>query len=395
MNSKFFYRLVKMVSIYSRKIINNTPIFFYLFRFFPIKKNKIVFCSFYGKGYCDNPKYICEEIIRQNLDYELIWLLHTDQILNHEIPLKVKIVKYETIQAVFHLVTAKIWIDNARKTLGVRKRKGQFYIQTWHGSLGIKKCEKDAEGFLPISYLKRAKNDSKHVDFFLSNGEFISRLYKTSFWATSEIIQTGSPRNDILLNKKSQDLRLKVNKYFNLSGGKKIALYAPTFRKSYRNDIYSLDFDRIGNALKRKFGGEWVFLFRLHPNIFYKANDFNYINNVFNATSYVDMQELLAATDILFTDYSSSMFDFSLQNKPCFLFAPDMEEFKKDRDFYFELEQLPFLLGRSNNEIEEAIMKFNEDTYLKALANFFRSVGVFEDGLASSRVVNQIKLLIS
>jgi CDP-glycerol glycerophosphotransferase len=122
---------------------------YYLFRIFPIHKNKIFIQNFNGKGYGDNPKYIVEEILRRRFDYVLVWAVRPK--FSHNFPQAVKTVPYKRIRAIYEEVTAKIWIDNCRKQLYVRKRKGQYYIQTWHGTVNLKKLKKMRNGnYQPI-----------------------------------------------------------------------------------------------------------------------------------------------------------------------------------------------------------------------------------------------------
>ena len=82
------------------------------------------------------------------------------------------------------------------------------------------------------------------------------------------------------------------------------------------------------------------------------------------------MQELLCVSDVLITDYSSVMFDFSLSKKPCFLFATDIDDYKNDRNFYFDFRELPFLLAESNDSLAENILDFNLKSYVTALDDF-------------------------
>ena len=109
----------------------------------PIVKNKIVFSNYFGKSYGCNPKYIADEIIRQNLPYELVWLVKNPEEHINEFPKEIRLVRYLSPESYKELASAKIWVDNTRKKpyweQGLIKKKDQVYIQTWHGSLGIKK----------------------------------------------------------------------------------------------------------------------------------------------------------------------------------------------------------------------------------------------------------------
>ncbi len=102
------------------------------------------------------------------------------------------------------------------------------------------------------------------------------------------------------------------------------------------------------------------------------------------------MQELLVAADLLITDYSSSMFDYALQGKPCIQFATDLEQYRADRNFYFELDGLPFPMAQSNEELKAQIRSFDEEIYANEWKKFKQEQGIMEDGKASSRCASWI-----
>ena len=110
---------------------------FYVFRLFPLQ-NKIVVSSYRGKTYSDNPRYILEAIHKINPSLKFYW--QKDPKFHYQLPAFVKAIPfYSCIRKTYHLSTSKVWIDSNRLEGHIRKRKGQLYIQTWHGGLGIKK----------------------------------------------------------------------------------------------------------------------------------------------------------------------------------------------------------------------------------------------------------------
>lgn len=361
---------------------------YYLMRILPIKENKIVISSFCGKGYGDNGKYIAEEIIKQNLGYETIWLVKDG--LESIFPEEIRTVRVNSFRMIYEMTTAKIWVDNCRKLHFTRKRKGQYYIQTWHGGIPLKRIEKDIEESLPFEYLHNAKNDSKMANLFISNSKFCTDLYRRCFWYNGDILECGSPRNDIFFEKDDKCISKKVHKFFDLVDDVKIAVYAPTFRNNKSIEPYSIQYDILLNGLKEKFGGQWVILMRLHPNIESLLTEIDYNSTIMNATSYDDMQELMVASDVLITDYSSTMFEMVLAAKPVFLFAVDIDNYIYERNFYFDLYALPFTVARSNIELYNNIISFDDCEYLKGIKLFMEQLNVFENGTASSQVVKRI-----
>lgn len=359
----------------------------------PIQKNKIFVTSYYGADYGDNGKYIVEELLRRNADLDIVWQIKDHLVDDNHLPKGVRAVKYYSNEAIFEAQTAAIWIDNSRKYFGI-KRKGQLYIQTWHGGPGIKRCEKDVEDELEKRYLKNAKRDSRMCDLIISNSTFMTNLFRSSFWYDGPILECGTPRNDVICAS-DPAVREKVCRFFSLSDDVKLLLYAPTFRKDRSLDAYDIDFKACLDALRERFGGEWKVLLRLHPNISHKASLMGNHEDVIAASAYSDMQELLAAADCLITDYSSSNVDFMISKKPCFLYASDLEEYKKDRGFYFAFEDFPFPLSTDMDRLLTAIREFDEPSYLKRLEDFSRMTGHCEAGTASKTVADIIQEHIS
>jgi len=363
--------------------------------FLKINDKKIVFSSFYGGNYGCNPKYITEELIKQKTNYELVWLVDKKKIKDIScFPCQLKLVNYSSIRAFIELATAKIWIDNCRKGIYPFKRKKQYYIQTWHGGLGLKKIEKDAVEKLPKQYIKRAKKDSLLTDFCISNSNHISNLFINSFWYSNnvKILKYGFPRNDILVN--NTDLNHIKKKLF-IDQDIKIILYAPTFRKDYSVNMYNIDYNDIINMLKDKYNCKWKFLLRLHPHLINIRYETNILEDVINVSMYPDVQELLGITDILISDYSSLMFDFMLTKKPCFIFATDYESYKEDRDVYFELNETPFPVAQNNEQLMENIASFSQEEYQQKIHGFIKRFDCVENSNASQMVVKKICELIN
>ncbi len=382
-----FFAYLYRLEFNTIKLIHNSC--YYFFRLCKIKSNKIVFSNFYGLGYGDNPKYIAEEIIRRDLDYEMVWLLRKDLSGQQELPPRIRVVEYGSIQAIYEMTTARLWIDNVRQPVSIKKRYGQYYIQTWHGGIGIKRVEKDVLDNLCDDYIRDARADSRKADLFISDSTFITNLYKNSFWYDGKILECGTPRNDILLNP-VKTLREEVRSYFDVGINRKIVLYAPTFRNNCSLECYDIHALSCLDALSQRFGGEWIMFIRLHPNLKDNASSICNSETIYNATSYPDMQVLLSAVDIVITDYSSLMFDFALRKNPCFLYATDIEEYKRDRNFYFQIDELPFPLATNNDELTHNIKMFDNNKYKLSLDEFYAKVGCQMNGRASALVVDHI-----
>lgn len=358
-------------------------IFVYSLRIFPIKKNKIFFSSFGGRKYSDNPRYIMERMIELNMNYKYIFVLRTKK--NLQLPKNVIIVKYFSIRYFYEMTTSKIWIDNTRKFSLTYKRKGQYYIQTWHGSLAIKKIEGDVPTLSP-KYIDFAKKDSKNIDLLLTNSKWGENMLKRCFWYNGPIAITGSPRVDIFF-KNNDNLFLK--KKIGIKQDSLVVLYAPTFRDNNDFSVYDLDYEHIGIELEKKYNKKIVFIVKLHPNL--SNININLPSYVMNLSNYEDLNELLLISDILITDYSSCSFDFMVTNKPIFLFVKDEKSYINERNFNFKINDLPFLSARDNNQLIKLIRNFDEFSYKKGVEKFISDLHILEDGKACDRVIEFIK----
>lgn len=347
----------------------------------PIRRNRIVVSNFGGRGYGDNPKYIVKELLSKGGGLEIVWLVK-DRKEALTLPEGVKSCDIRSPLGAYYMATAGVWIDNCRRNF-IFKRKKQLYIQTWHG-FALKRIEKDVSDKLPKSYVRTAVHDSKHIDVMVSCSSFMTEIYKKAFWYEGDVLEIGAPRNDLLLGDRTQASK-KVREAFSLDDGSGIILYAPTFRADGSLQPYSVDYKRLINACGEKFKRDFAVLVRIHPDIIEKCQSLSFGPSVINASYYPDVQELLAAADIVISDYSSLMFDFVLTGKPCFQFATDIEEYKKDRNFYFRLDELPFALAVDNDGLERNILSFEEKEYKQGLERFYGEVGMVRDGSASRK----------
>lgn len=358
-------------------------------RLLPIQKNKIVFTSFYGRGASDNPKAIVDELVKRPETLDIVWLANDPA--HAGVPAGVRVVQYDTPEAIRELCTARVWVDNCRKGARVKKA-GQYYMQTWHG-FALKRIERDVADQLSkedATYAQYAQRDSKQIDVIVSDSSFMTDIYLRSFWYDGPVMEYGAPRNDILIQPPA-DAKQTVSAALGLPADCKLAMYAPTFRADGSLDAYNMDYHAACAALQQRFGGRWIMLIRLHPHVMQKAKDLQFDGQTtFDATAFDDMQLLLSACDAVITDYSSLMFDFALTRRPCFQYASDIDAYKNDRNFYFPIDETPFPLARDNAEMVQNIAAFDETAYRKQCDAFYEKMGFRADGQASARCVDWI-----
>lgn len=378
-------------------------ILFYLCRIFSINQKKIVFCCIEGTtGYTCNPKYIAKELIKRRKGYRLVWLVNDT---SKKFPKEIKAIKNTLFNRAYHLTTSKIWIDNSRKQLECRKRKGQIYIQTWHAKLGFKPtCLDRGKSFSRIAYIV-SKHDSDMVDYWLSNSDWYDKTLTTGSLYNGKALRTGSPRCDILVNDKEKQHK-KIRLKYGLEEDVNIIMYAPTFRSGSQStgrivqtNECTLDYSRLIKSLKKRSGGKWYIFLRLHPQLV--AGQKHKIRNraenmrIIDVSRKDDMYEILAGCDAFITDYSSAAFDAAVMGIPVFLYCDDYSEYQKERGMLlWDLKKLPFGLAEDNEELQTVIENFDENAYTLRLQEFFKITGMTEDGKASKRVVDFIEQII-
>lgn len=362
---------------------------YYFFRIFPIQKNKVVFSNYVGKGYGCNPKYIAEELLKRGGDWDLVWLVND---ITYSFPQKIRVIKQETIQAVYEAATAGFWIDNQRKLSYHKKRKNQYFIETWHGGGGpLKKIGADNPQNLDnLPYLKTSLHMDKITDVMISNSTCCSKIYRSAFLYHGEIFECGYPRNDILVSNQ-KNIKEAVYKNYKLENTIKTVLYAPTYRNTRDLTPYTIDYNGVLLTLKKKFGGDWKFLLRLHPTMTQKPTAIECPADVIQVSNYDDMQELLVTADVLISDYSSVISEYALTDKPIFLFATDISTYTIERDFYWNYYSLPFPIAKNNKELKTNISMFNEVIYLEKVHSYLKQVGMKETGTASIQIVNRME----
>lgn len=361
-----------------------------VFRIFSLKK-RIIFSSFSGRQYSDSPKAISDYILQNHPDIEVVWAFISPK--DFDINQKIKKVKYKSLRYIYYVLTSRIYVDNVEVWSLLRFRKGQTVIQTWHGGGAYKRVGVDR---LDVSdtHKKHSTDKMNRMNIFLSSGKmFTKKVIKGAFAFCGEVLEIGLPRND-RLKKNNEAETVKIKEKLGLNADTKIVLYAPTFRNSLSLSPYTLDIELLSKTLEEKFGGEWKVLLRLH--YYMENNPFeSNAGNTVDVTNYPDMQELLMVSDVLITDYSSSMWDFSLMYKPCFLYATDIEEYCGERDFYTKPESWPFPVAQDNHSLCQIIKDFDVTEYVKNVGLHHTELGNCESGNAtkiiSERIVEILK----
>lgn len=390
---KLWGEIDRAVGILARKIMSLTT---------PVQANKVFFHT-QESHYCCNPKYICEALRQRNTDgqIDIVWRVSVKG--KSGVPSGMRVVKFNTFRYFKELCSAKVVVSNSflYVNVPVSLKKDQVLLQTWHGSLGIKRFGKE-----DIKDSKRRVQalvqTGKMTSFCLTNSQLENHSLSDTFWPNTPKLLYGHARNDLFFPEHEEERLLLRNKYFKkwgLSEDVKVAMYAPTFRDSKGFDCYRVDFERVLEALTERFGGEWRIVLRYHPSM---AKDYaksavkgTKKHHVIEATDVLDMQELIALTDVAITDYSSWIYDFILMRKPGFIYAVDLEKYNTERGFYYPIETTPFAISTNNDELVDSILSFDDEAYQSKLEAFLEEKGCVEDGHAAERAADLICRIIA
>ena len=314
-------------------------IFFYLSYIFPINNKKILLIMTHDSS--DEGNVGSTYRYFQQHDSDLVFKKVTRD--NYTFKPGKKIFKnliYMFISVPYHMATSKtIFMDNVFLPFSLIKvKKNTRLVQLWHGTGTIKKFGLDTEeGWVRKLGLATNKNTSH----FIVGSSWMKEIYKTAFSAKEEkIFNIGCPRTDLFFN--DSNIQEKKDDFFNSYPelfGKKIILYAPTFRDNEnKSDEIKIHLDI--HKLMSKLDDDYVLALRLHPHLAYKVNlSKNYIGSnklrVIDFSHYDKLSTLLICSDILITDYSSIIYEYAIMKKPMIFYCYDLNKFEKsDRGFY-------------------------------------------------------------
>lgn len=323
---------------------------------------KLILFNALGRRYNDSPRAIFEHMIENDeyKEYKFVWAL--DEPEKYEIPYCSK-VKMDTIKYFLTALKSKYWISCVNIERGLNfKKKDTIYLNTWHGT-PLKLIGNAVEG--------RKDFDFSHIDLFCYAGKYEEDIYRRDFKISeSSLIFTGLPRNDELYHVSKNQI-LNYKKVLGIPEDKKVILYAPTWRDSLDGGkSYSIkppiNFQFWQNELQE----EYVLLLRTHAYtneiLGVEFNEF-----VRDVSLYPEINHLLMVADILISDYSATIFDYSILERPIICFGYDYEEYSKERGLYIDLEtELPNGVVRTEKEVLEKIKTMDYEIECNKTANF-------------------------
>lgn len=385
-----------------KKIISKIIYILYhlTYKLVPIDNKTVIFISFHGRGYSDNPKAIYEEMQKDERfkDYKFIWAIKHHKKANLKIE-GAKIIEYYSIPYFYYMSKSKYWIFNCKMPTYISKKKNQIYLQTWHGT-PLKRLGHDIQVDKDTTFYRSQMSademyktydiDVARYNYMISPNTFCTKIFQSAFAIDrNRLIETGYPRNDILSNASTEDA-VAIKQMLNIPLDKKVLLYAPTWRDNqYVTKGYTFQLEADFHKWKDVLGDEYVLLFKPHYLIIneYKK-DTSLEGFLYSIDASVDISSLYIIADALITDYSSVFFDYAILNRPIYFYMYDIESYKEElRGFYIDIyKDLP---GTIYEKEEMMLDDISNHVYnYEKLKEFNAYFNNHEDGNASKRVID-------
>ena len=356
---------------------------------YPVDEKTFFFESNLARQYTGNPRYIYERMLELYPDYTYIWSYEGDKSI---IPGNAIVVDRGSDEYYKYLAKSAVVVNNTIFPIWYL-RDETFYLQTWHGT-PYKKMHWDID----LEYFKDGKTTphfyvkSTGWSTLLSPNHYSSEKFRSCFRYTGKILESGYPANDIFYDKeKYESKRNEIREKLNISRDSLVYLYAPTWRNNRDNYLrptifkFDLMFDLdkfMDNAPDNS-----VLLIRIHHMSELNELD-NVAENVINVTDWDDALELMCASDILITDYSSIVFDWYCSKKPVIYFVPDLEKYENFiKGVYFDIRKVNCgVLCRSEEELYENLDVRDAPFY----DEFYEEFCSIHDGKSTDNVIKYI-----
>ena len=367
-------------------------IFFSIFKHLPLKDKTVLVTSF-----GDNINHVRKQCL-QETDHELIILVTGSCRVDFSESVREQVLKFETvnliqsIKSIYHLATARvIFVDNYFGFLAVTEFNSDVkVVQLWHAAGAIKRfgLHDPTIQSRSVRAHKRFRAVYQRFTDVVIGSDQMGDIFKQAFDLTeSQLLKTGIPRTDFFFD---QDRVQKAVESVTIKHpqikGKKVILYAPTFRYS---EIGSAGLHLDLKLLYEAFHETHVILLRLHPVVKRGFSIEKYSNFIIDASSYPNMNELLTVADYLITDYSSIPFEFSLLNRPMIFYSYDLGDYVDERGFWTDYEaSMPGPVVTSTEGIVEHILA--DDFNLAKVEQFSKLWNTYSTGQSAKSVVNAI-----
>ena len=319
-----------------------------------VKKDKVLFTSFFGKSYSDNPRAVSEALHELAPEAEIVWLLNKGDQSHENTPEYIRCVDANNpFQVYKEWATSAVCVNNF-SFLPIPKSKKQKFVQTWHGDKGFKKILHDSP--MVSSDFSVSEQMDGFCDLMIAGSALGERVCQSAFRYKGRILMEGTPRNDRLVQN-DPDLRRTLKQTLNIAEDTRLLLYAPTLRRKasqnkQKQQIQELDISVTLDLLEKRDNCKWICLLRAHPSMVGLCG-VGVDSRMMDVSGYEDMADLLLISDMLITDYSSCAGDFALLRRALVLYQPDRQEYvENDRTFYFDIDESPYIVAQNQQELE-------------------------------------------
>jgi len=374
---------------------------FKLLGMFPAKKKLVMFESFLGKQYSDNPRAIYEYLKENYPEYQMYWSIDKKFIHNFE-GKDLNIIKRFSVKWLFTMSRARFWVTNSRMPLWIPKPRNTVYLQTWHGT-PLKRLAADMDevhmpGTTTQKYKENFLKEASNWDYLVSPNGYSTEIFRRAFGFQKEMIESGYPRNDFLYDSNNHEEIKKIKETYGIPLNKKIILYAPTWRDDqfYGKGKYKFDLDLDLDLLRNKMGDDYIVILRMHYLVAENFDLSPYTGFAFDFSNHEDIRELYLISDILITDYSSVFFDYANLKRPMIFYVYDIDTYRdKLRGFYFDFEkQAPGPLVKTTEEVISTIRDMEAQGFQlpPSFEPFHQKFCYLESGNSSKKVVEKVFL---
>ena len=264
-------------------------------------------------------------------------------------------------------------------------------VQLWHAGAGFK-----SSGYSRWGHIGCPAPSSAHRQYTygIAGSKNIAHFF-SEVWGinTENVLPTGMPRIDEYLNEQYRlDKTEELYKKYPLCKGRKVILFAPTYRGKNRKEAYYpyelIDFERLYDLC----GDEYVVLFKMHPWVSTPVPiKQEYGDKFVDVGEHPNINDLFYITELLITDYSSNIFEFSLMKKPMLFFAFDKIQYSFSRGFHRDYESsAPGKVCFTFDELLTAIK--NKDFEYEKVEQYVKHHFDYVDTHSSDRVIDWIVL---
>ena len=333
----------------------------------------IAFESFTGRSYAGSPRALYEAMLDDPrfADCRFVWALRDPAGAQDFPPLadpRTTVERHRKAGYYRAFGRAAVWISNSIMPTELTPRRGQTYLQTWHGTplkrIGIDVVETTETAMNGKDEIdQRYRVEARKITRFVSAAPFTTRCFASAFGVPPAKVDTlflecGNPRNDQLVNAGDADVKA-ARERLGIAPDKKVVLYAPTWRDDQHSSrsgyVYRQPLDL--DALRRSLGEDWVVLFRAHYLV---TNSFDLAAHrgfVIDVSGVDEINEVCLASDVLLTDYSSIYFDYGLLDRPMIFFMYDLERYENAlRGFYLPADSVPGPIVTTQDELVAALL---------------------------------------